>query len=558
LGRAAARTAREDKMANLFLRSLLVLALLFGLLFAIGMGVLAYFDAPLGLAVVFAIGILLLQYLIGPWIIQLIYKIEWADLQSLDPGLAEFVSQTCADRRIPPPRFGLIRDGNPNAFTFGHYPGDARLVVTTGLLELLDPEERKAVVAHELGHIAHWDFVVMTLAAAVPLILYVIYSATIRARGRRGRSGGYALLIALISYVAYIVSHYIVLLLSRVREYYADRFSAEATRDPGSLGTALVKVAYGLAAAPTSQRKDDARMTAARAFGIFDPKVAQTLALSGAGSGGISPEAMESAMRWDLWNPWAMIYEISSTHPLPAKRIRALERQAEKMGRPPRSSFRAEQPESYWDEFLLDLVANYLPVVGVLVGGAVAAVAFLVYGAGIGAIGAFLAIVGAAWWAKRWYSYPRDLSGRLKVRDLLSTVKVSAVRSVPGTLEGKIIGRGVPGLFYSEDLVLQDDTGFVIADYRQPFRILEILFGWIRAEKLIGRSGEAAGWYRRSPRPYFELRRLKLDNGEVVTSYYYPVTQALVYLTFLAGLALITLDVLLVFGPRLLTIGGGG
>jgi heat shock protein HtpX len=453
---------------------------------------------------------------------------------------------------------GLIRDGNPNAFTFGHYPGDARLVVTTGLLELLDPEERQAVVAHELGHIAHWDFVVMTIAAAVPLILYVIYSATIRMRGRRGRSGGYALVIALLSYVAYIVSHYIVLLLSRVREYYADRFSGEVTQNPDALGSALVKVAYGLAAAPAGQARDDARMTAARAFGIFDPRVAQTLALSGAGSGGVSIEAMESAMRWDLWNPWAMVYEISSTHPLPAKRIRSLERMAESMGRAPRFSFRAEQPESYWDEFLLDLAANYLPLVGVLAGGAVAAAAFFVYGVQIGAVGAFLAIVGAAWWMKRWYSYPRDFSDRRKVRDLLAAVKVSAVRSVPGMLEGKIIGRGVPGLFYSEDLVLQDDTGFIVLDYRQPFRILEVLFGWIRAEKLVGLRGVAEGWYRRSPRPYFEMRRLRLENGKLVTSYYYPVTQALVYLTLLTGVALMALDVLLVIAPRLAAIGGGG
>jgi len=543
--------AREKAMVNLFLRSILVLALLFGLLFAIGMAALTYLEAPIWLAVVFALGVLFLQYLLGPWILQLIYKIEWTDLQALDPTLSDFVSRICSERGIPPPRFGLIRDGNPNAFTFGHYPGDARLVVTTGLLELLGAEERQAVVAHELGHIAHWDFVVMTLAAVVPLILYMIFFATRRMRGGRGRSGGYAALIGLISYIAYIVSNFIVLLLSRVREYYADRFSAEVTGDPNALGSALVKVAYGLAAAPAKPGKDDARMTAARAFGIFDPKVAQTLALSGAGSGGASIEAMENAMHWDLWNPWGMIYELSSSHPLPAKRIRSLQRQAEAMGRAPRFSFRAEQPESYWDEFLLDLVANYLPLVGALVGGAVAAAAFLVYGVQIGAVGAFLAIVGAAWWMKRWYSYPGDLTGRLKVKDLLATVKVSAVRSVPGTLEGQIIGRGVPGLFYSEDLVMQDDTGFIIVDYRQPFRILEVLFGWIRAEKLIGQRGVATGWYRRSPRPHFEMRRLKLDNGEVVTSYYYPVTQALVYITFLTGLALMALDVLLVFGPRL-------
>jgi heat shock protein HtpX len=545
-------------MVNLFFRSILVLALLFGLLFAIGMAALTYVGAPVWLAFAFALGVLFLQYLVGPWILQLIYRIEWADPQALDPALWDFVTRTCSERSLPVPRFGLIRDGNPNAFTFGHYPGDARLVVTTGLMDLLGPEERQAVVAHELGHIAHWDFVVMTLAAAVPLLLYMVFSATRRMRGGRGRSGGYAALIGFVSYIAYIVSHYIVLLLSRVREYYADRFSAETTGDPDALGAALVKVAYGLAAAPVKEGKDDARMTAARAFGIFDPKVAQTLALSGAGSGGTTLEAMENAMRWDLWNPWGMVYELSSSHPLPAKRIRALERQAESMGRAPRFSFRAVQPESYWDEFLLDLIANYLPLVGFAVGLAVGAAAYLVFGMRVGAGGVFLIVLAAAWWIKRGYSYPTDFSKPLKVRELLATVKVSAVRSVPGTLGGRIIGRGVPGLFYSEDLVLQDDTGFIILDYRQPLRILEFLFGWTRAEKLIGQSGTAVGWYRRSPRPCFEMRKLTLENGTSVTSYFYPFTQALVYLTLAIGLALVGYDLLTVVGIPLLRALGGG
>ena len=106
--------------------------------------------------------------------------------------------------------------------------------------------------------------------------------------------------------------------------------------------------------------------------------------------------------------------------------------------------------------------------------------------------------------------------------------------SGPCTLEGEIIGRGVPGLFYSEDLVLRDNTGFIIVDYRQPIRILEFLFGWLKAEELIGRRGKVMGWYRRGPRPYLEMRKLELDNGKTVTSYLYPVQQFFVY----AGLAL--------------------
>lgn len=535
-------------MIDLFLRSVLVLTLLFGLLFAVGMGVLAYLDMPLWPSVLFALGVLLLQYLLGPWILQLVYKIEWHTPETVDPELAQFIARVCADSKIPVPRFGLIHDGNPNAFTFGHYPGDARLVVTSGLLEMLDKDERQAVVAHELGHIAHWDFVVMTVAAAIPLVLYVIYLATRSRRGqRRGKSGGYAALIAIVSYLAYIVSHYIVLLLSRVREYYADQFAGQATSNPDALSTALVKVAYGLAAAPQDKKKDDARMVAAQTFGIFDPKVARSLALASAGSGMVSTEAMESAMKWDLWNPWAKLFELKSSHPLPAKRIRALERQTQAYGKVSRFSFRAEKPESYWDEFIEDVFAYYLPGLAFLAGLVIAGVSFAAFQFTVGAVGIVLLLVSLAWWLKRWFSYNHDFRQPQKVRDLIGRVKVSAVRSVPCTIEGEIIGRGVPGLFYSEDLVLQDDTGFMVVDYRQPLRIFEFLFGWIKAESLIGQRGKALGWYRRAPNPYFELRKLVLENGETVTSYIYPVGQFFLYAGLALSLALLAWQVFLLF-----------
>jgi Zn-dependent protease with chaperone function len=443
----------------------------------------------------------------------------------------------------PAPRFGLIDDGNPNAFTFGHYPGDARLVITTGLVDLLTSDERQAVVAHELGHIAHWDFVVMTVAAAVPLVLYILAQG-LMGRGRRSNRdrGSYAALIGLVSWIAYIVSHYIVLLLSRVREYYADRFAGEVTRNPGVLSTALVKIAYGLAAAPREGKmRDNTRMVAARAFGVFDPVVAQGLALASAGSGAVSTAAMENAMKWDLWNPWAMLTELRSTHPLPAKRIRALEQQSQAYGQLPAISFRAERPESYLDDFAADLFMNYLPLLTLLAGLAAGA-AMAVAGLGLAGVGAGLLVALMGTWVKRRFSYRHEFSEQRSVSSLIGEVKVSQVRSIPCTIEGKIIGRGIPGLFYSEDLVLQDESGFIVVDYRQPLRLFDFLFGWIRAEGLIGQEGQAMGWYRRAARPYFEMRKLVLRSGETITSYTYPVQQFLLY----AGMAIAV--VLLVLG----------
>lgn len=536
-------------MFNLFMRSVMVLALLFGLLFAVGMAIIFFFDLPTIFAVLFAIGIILLQYLLGPWILELIYKIQWRDMQSIDPSLANFVENICVVKRIPLPKFGIIEDGNPNAFTFGHYPGDARLVVTTGLVQKLNQQELQAVVAHELGHIAHWDFVVMTVASIVPLLLYIMYmTARVGGRGRRrGKGGSYIVLIAIASYVAYIVSHYIVLLLSRVREYYADEFAGEVTGNPEALSTALVKVAYGLATTTEGEKRDDTRMVAARTMGIFDPKAAQALALAGAAAGTITPQTMAGAMKWDLWNPWAMFYELSSSHPLPAKRIRSLERQTENMGKAPRFTFREEKPESYWDEFLVDLFINYLPLIGFLVGAILAGVLIWQLGYITSAVGIVFLLYSGAWLLKRWFAYHHDFQNVRTVKSLVDEIKVSKIRSIPCTLEGEIIGRGVPGLFYSEDLVLRDNTGFIIVDYRQPIRFFEFLFGWLKAEELIGRRGKVMGWYRRAPRPYLEMRELVLDDGKKVTSYLYPVQQFFVYCGLALGLLLTVASFILGF-----------
>jgi heat shock protein HtpX len=536
-------------MFTLFFRSVIVLALLFGLLFAVGMAVMVYLDLPLVFAALFALGVVLLQYLLGPWILELIYKIQWRELRSVDPSLADFVENTCAYKRIPLPRFGVIEDGNPNAFTFGHYPGDARLVVTTGLLGKLNQDELQAVVAHEFGHIAHWDFVVMTVASIVPLLLYILYmGARMGTKSRRrGKSSGFIVAVAVLSYIAYIVSHYIVLLLSRVREYFADEFAGEVTGNPEALSTALVKVAYGLATTSKGEIRNDTRMMAARTMGIFDPQAAHALALAGAAVGTITPQTMAGAMKWDLWNPWAMLYELSSSHPLPAKRIRALERQTEAMGKAARFSFRQEKPESYWDEFFMDLFANYLPLIGLLAGCILAGMLIWQFGYIAAAAGAILLLLSAAWWLKRWFSYLHNFQDARSVKSLIDEIKVSKIRSIPCTIEGEIIGRGVPGLFYSEDLVLRDDTGFITVDYRQPIRLFEFFFGWLKAEELIGKRGKVMGWYRRAPRPYFEMRRLVFEDGQKLTSYLYPVQQFMVYLGLVLGLLLIGAQFLLLF-----------
>ncbi len=520
-------------MFNLALRSVLTLVVLFGILFAVLTAALYTTDAPVWLALVIVLAFGGVQYAISPFIIEWIFKIRWQPAEHADPGIATLIRQVCHERGLREPKFGVIEDGNPNAFTFGHYPGDARLVITRGILDLCDEQERRAVVAHELGHIVHWDFVVMTVAATIPLVLYYIFRFGIR--GRRGKEGGVVVLVALAAFVAYIVSQYIVMFLSRVREYYADQYSGQITRNPNALATALVKIAYGLARNPI-EREDEktgklrpaaAVAGGAKMLGIFDRDFGGSLALATASTSAAiestDQQTVSRAMAWDLFNPWATICELNSTHPLPARRLRALQRQAEKIGQRSTYQLPEKAAESYWDEFFVDLLMNYLPLLGLL-GGIAAAIVLgaggqIVAGAGAALLGLGLGLLG-----RTIFAYPKVGFTPRGVADLVSEVKASRIRSVPASLEGRIIGRGIPGLYWSEDLVLQDASGFITLDYRQPIRTLELLFGLFRAERFVGQRVRVEGWYRRYPRPYLELWKLHAPDGTTQTSHNWAVT----------------------------------
>lgn len=519
-------------MFNLITRSFFVLTFLFGLLFAVGMGAIALLEIPpsqgMGLSIAFALFIVAIQYAIGPFMIQWIYRIQWVDVSAFSPNVQAFIEQTCAERGIRVPRLGIIEDGNPNAFTFGHVPNNARLVVTRGLLNILEDREVNAVIGHEMGHIKHWDFVVMTIASVVPLILYIVFRFMFDVGTRaRKEAATAAWVVGVLSFIAYWISQYIVLLLSRVREYYADEFAAEVTGDPNALASALVKIAYGLAkgdakaseaaqAVVKEKKKNDPRMEAARAFGIFDPRSARALAAASSGSGGFSTENMAAAMRWDLWNPWAFFYELASTHPLPAKRIRALDRFAEKHGIAPEYSFVNEiKPESYWDEFLVDFIVSKLTwvlgIAGIVIGIMLAqqpmvkvpSQALIFYPLSLWLMG-----FGFGYLLRTFFMYRKGFHAH-NVASLVGEVKVSGIRPVPAVLQGRIIGRGIPGLFWSEDLVIQDQTGFMLLDYRQPFAIFDAWFGLFRAQGLVGKAVRLTGWYRRAPMPYVEMWKLE-------------------------------------------------
>ena len=504
---------------KIFGRSLLVLLFLYALVFAVGDWYLLRHGAPLWMGILLAVAMVGAQYLSAPRIIEWLMEIRWDDSASeLPVRNRQFVAKLCAGRGLKMPRIGIVDCPTPNAFAFGRVPADARIAVTTGLLATLSTEEINAVLAHEMGHVEHWDFVVMTLAALTPLVLWQIYSFTRRSNKTEN--------VAIAAFVCYWISQFLVLLLNRAREYMADRYAAEVTHEPGTLSSALIKISYGMIKADGdlahamqgARGKERAQFAAARQLagavalmGISNLRSGTALAL-----GAPDPKHASALMQWDLVNPWARFYELNSTHPLTALRVRALNQEAEALNQKVLYPL-PEKLQREWGGFPLELLVWAAPWI---CGGAVLALLILrnrlvEWGIQVptGLAPLLLALTGAGWILRTRFRYYGEFAPAT-IGSLMADVNVSPIRPRAVRLEGEILGFGVPGAFWSPDLVLRDDTGMIFVLYRQSIPFARLIFALTNAGSYIGRKVTIEGWFRRGLRPYLEMSCLTGADGK--------------------------------------------
>lgn len=229
---------------KLKLRLWLAFILLFGLLYAL-ITVIGYFlgfKGPYAIAI-FALVIILIQYFLGPKMVEATMRVRYVS-EAETPKLHQMVEDLAVKAGVPKPRIGISETSIPNAFAFGKTKKDGRICVTRGILNLLNEQELKAVLGHEMSHINHSDMIVMTVISVVPLICYYIFISTLFSSGDND-SG--AAIIGFGALIAYFIGNLIVLFVSRVREYYADAGSVELGNQPNYLASALYKLVYGSA-----------------------------------------------------------------------------------------------------------------------------------------------------------------------------------------------------------------------------------------------------------------------------------------------------------------------
>lgn len=152
---------------------------------------------------------------------------------------------------IPRPQVYITPSPAPNAFATGRNPENAKLAVTTGLLEIMNRQELQGVIAHEMAHIRNYDMLLMTVVAAIGGLIILLRDFFLRSMflGRRRRSSssgkGAGILIIVGLALAIIAPIFVMLIraaISRQREYLADASGAYITRYPQGLAQALGKL----------------------------------------------------------------------------------------------------------------------------------------------------------------------------------------------------------------------------------------------------------------------------------------------------------------------------
>jgi heat shock protein HtpX len=198
------------------------------------------------------------------------------------PEFHAMIERLCVQADIAKPKVAIVNSPVPNAFALGRSPKAATVCATTGIMDMLSPSELEGVMAHEITHIVNRDVMIMTLCGFFASIASMIVQFGFFFGGGFG-GGGYSdddedgpsfMAIILVSAIVWVVSFFLMRMLSRYREFAADRGAAVITGRPSALSSALLKISGVNERIPQGDLRAHAEMNA---FYIVPVKVKESL-----------------------------------------------------------------------------------------------------------------------------------------------------------------------------------------------------------------------------------------------------------------------------------------
>jgi heat shock protein HtpX len=209
-----------------------------------GLGYLIGGAGGMAIAFVIALGLNIFSYWNADKMVLKMYRAQVVDESHPNAVVRTYVAdvvQMAADAGLPRPAIAIIPTDQPNAFATGRNPANAAVCATTGLLDMLNRDEVRGVMAHELAHVKNRDTLIMTVTATIAGAIAMLANFALFFGGDRDRPGGIIGTIALML-LAPMAAGLVQMAISRSREYEADRVGAEIARDPQALASALQKI----------------------------------------------------------------------------------------------------------------------------------------------------------------------------------------------------------------------------------------------------------------------------------------------------------------------------
>jgi heat shock protein HtpX len=320
-------------MFYLKLRMWFLLAVLFAIIYAVAVVVGSYFGlVNFYFYLILSLAMLFLQYMLGPKLVEWIMRVRYVKRADY-PQLFQMVEDLALRANIPCPKVAVAEIPLPNAFAFGRSLRDGRVCVTEGILRLLNQEELRAVLGHELSHLKNRDVLTITLLSVIPILLYrLAWHFLFYGRRRDARSGNTAL-IGFAAFLFYFITNLLVLYASRIREYFADRGSILLGNRPEAMASSLYKLVYGSARMEKGSLKE---VEGLKAFFVNDPsralsEIRELSQLDLDKSGTIDANELQMLRNKTLrLSVGDKLLEALSTHPNMLKRIKQLSRDGSK------------------------------------------------------------------------------------------------------------------------------------------------------------------------------------------------------------------------------------
>lgn len=261
-----------------YIKTTLLLGVLSGILLSLGMLI----GGANGLTIALVMAIIFngIAYFYSDLLVLRMYKAQRLD-ENKYQHIYTMVQDLCDTMKLPMPKLWIIQTPMANAFATGRNPKNASIAVTSGILELLDTDELRGVLAHELAHVQNRDILISTIAAMMATAIGYLasmarYSAFFRSSSSDNRrNNNNTLILIAVGILAPIAATIMQLAVSRSREYGADETGAHACHDPLALAAALEKLS-NQSRSTINQTEKTAYANIASLF-IVNPLNAQTI-----------------------------------------------------------------------------------------------------------------------------------------------------------------------------------------------------------------------------------------------------------------------------------------